>query len=46
MKNAVKFWNSLSLVKQIIIGLIIGIILALTLGDKVSGIDPHHRRAA
>ena len=38
MKNAVKFWNSLSLVKQIIIGLIIGIILALTLGDKVSGI--------
>lgn len=38
MKNAVKFWNSLSLVKQIIVGLIIGIILALTLGDKVSGI--------
>jgi serine/threonine transporter len=38
MKNAIKFWNSLSLVKQIIIGLIIGIILALTLGDKVSGI--------
>lgn len=38
MKSAVKFWNSLSLVKQIIIGLIIGIILALTLGDKVSGI--------
>ena len=38
MKNTVKFWNSLSLVKQIIIGLIIGIILALTLGDKVSGI--------
>lgn len=38
MKNAVKFWNSLSLVKQIIIGLIIGIILALTLGDRVSGI--------
>ena len=38
MKSAVKFWNSLSLVKQIIVGLIIGIILALTLGDKVSGI--------
>ncbi len=38
MKNAVRLWNSLSLVKQIIVGLIIGIILALTLGDKVSGI--------
>ena len=29
MKSIVKGWNSLSLVKQIVIGLIIGIILAL-----------------
>lgn len=38
MKNALKAWNKLSLVQQIIIGLIIGIILALTVPDKVSGI--------
>ncbi|MFP7494380.1 serine/threonine transporter SstT [Terribacillus saccharophilus] len=33
MKNALKLWNRLSLVQQIIIGLIIGIILALTIPD-------------
>lgn len=38
MKNALKAWNRLSLVQQIIIGLVIGIILALTVPDKVSGI--------
>ncbi|QQZ07659.1 serine/threonine transporter SstT [Heyndrickxia vini] len=31
MKNLVKKWNQISLVKQIIVGLIIGIILAITL---------------
>lgn len=38
MSSLFKAWNSLSLVKQIIIGLAIGIILALTVPDKVSGI--------
>lgn len=38
MKELLKAWNRISLVKQIIIGLIIGIILALTVPDKVSGI--------
>lgn len=33
MRNALKLWNRLSLVQQIIIGLIIGIILALTIPD-------------
>ncbi|MFP7255045.1 serine/threonine transporter SstT [Terribacillus goriensis] len=33
MRNALKMWNRLSLVQQIIIGLIIGIILALTIPD-------------
>ena len=33
MKNLLNKWNQLSLVKQIIIGLIIGIILALTIPD-------------
>jgi|SRR5680860_156664 len=33
MKNLMNKWNKLSLVKQIIIGLIIGIILALTIPD-------------
>lgn len=37
-KNLLKTWNKLSLVQQIIIGLIIGIILAMTVPDKVSGI--------
>ena len=30
MKNLLKKWNSISLVKRIIVGLIIGIILGLT----------------
>ena len=38
MRQALKAWNRLSLVQQIIIGLVIGIILALTVPDKVSGI--------
>lgn len=38
MKNLFKAWNSLSLVKQIIVGLIIGVILALTVPKQVSGI--------
>ncbi|MEH7356978.1 serine/threonine transporter SstT [Neobacillus drentensis] len=33
MKNLMKKWNQVSLVKQIIIGLIIGIILAVTIPD-------------
>ncbi|MDD7718997.1 MAG: serine/threonine transporter SstT [Eubacteriaceae bacterium] len=38
MKELLKAWNKLSLVVQIAIGLVIGIILALTVPDKVSGI--------
>lgn len=38
MKELFNAWNRISLVKQIIIGLIIGIVLALTIPDKVSGI--------
>ncbi|MBS6178416.1 serine/threonine transporter SstT [Emergencia timonensis] len=38
MKNLFKTWNKISLVKQIIIGLLIGIILALTVPEQVSGI--------
>ncbi len=38
MKNLLNAWNKLSLVKQIIIGLAIGIILALTVPTHVSGI--------
>lgn len=38
MKELFKAWNRLSLVMQIAIGLVIGIILALTAPDKVSGI--------
>ena len=38
MKNLLNSWNRLSLVKQIIIGLVIGIILALTVPEYVSGI--------
>ncbi|SKA96907.1 serine/threonine transporter [Caloramator quimbayensis] len=34
MKDLIKKWNQLSLVKRIIIGLIIGIILALTVPEK------------
>ncbi|MGN0714562.1 MAG: serine/threonine transporter SstT [Anaerovoracaceae bacterium] len=38
MKELFKKWNRLSLVQQIIIGLIIGIVLALAAPDKLSGI--------
>ena len=38
MKNLLSKWNKMSLVKQIIIGLVIGIILALTLPEQLSGI--------
>lgn len=38
MKNLLNAWNKLSLVKQIIIGLVVGIILALTVPTQVSGI--------
>lgn len=38
MKTLLQTWNRISLVKQIIIGLIIGIVLALTLPAQVSGI--------
>lgn len=37
-KNLFKAWNKLSLVQQILIGLIIGIILAVTVPEYVSGI--------
>lgn len=36
MKNLLATWNKLSLVKQIIIGLVIGIVLAVTIPDKVA----------
>ena len=38
MSNLMKKWNSLSLVKRIFVGLIIGITLALTVPEQVSGI--------
>ncbi len=38
MKNVLQAWNRLSLVKQIIIGLIVGIVLALAVPEQVSGI--------
>ena len=38
MSNHMKKWNSLSLVKRIFVGLIIGIALALTVPEQVSGI--------
>lgn len=38
MKNLLQAWNKISLVKQIIIGLAIGIVLALTVPTQVSGI--------
>lgn len=37
-KDLLKTWNKISLVKQIIIGLLIGIILALTVPEQLSGI--------
>lgn len=39
MKQLLQIWNKMSLVQQIIIGLIIGIVLSLTIPDKVSGIS-------
>ena len=39
MKNLLLKWNRVSLVKQILIGLIIGIILALSIPDAVQGIS-------
>ena len=38
MKNLLHEWNQISLVKQIIIGLIVGIVLALVVPEQVSGI--------
>lgn len=38
MKQILQIWNKMSLVQQIIIGLVIGIVLSLTIPDKVSGI--------
>ncbi|MEG0855373.1 MAG: serine/threonine transporter SstT [Terrisporobacter sp.] len=39
MKNLVNKWNNISLVKRIIVGLIIGITLALTIPDAVAPIS-------
>ena len=38
MGNLIKRWNHISIVKRIIMGLIIGIILGLTIPEKVKGI--------
>ena len=40
MKNLLKAWNRLSLVKQIIIGLVFGIVLALVAPQQLGGIMP------
>ena len=40
MKEFLKAWNRLSLVKQIIIGLVIGIVLALVAPQQLGGIMP------
>ena len=40
MKEFLKAWNRLSLVKQIIIGLVIGIVLALVAPQQLGGIVP------
>ena len=40
MKDFLKAWNRLSLVKQIIIGLVIGIVLALVAPQQLGGIMP------
>ena len=37
-KNLIKAWNQISLVKQIIIGLLIGIVLAVAFPARLSGI--------
>lgn len=38
MNNLLAKWNQISLVKRIIIGLIIGIILALTVPEQAKGV--------
>lgn len=38
MKNLFNKWNSINLVNRIIIGIVIGVILALTIPEQVSGI--------
>ena len=38
MKRLLQKWNSINLVNRIIIGIVIGVVLALTIPDKVSGI--------
>ena len=38
MNNIIKKWNQISLVKRIIIGLIIGILLALTIPEQAKGV--------
>lgn len=38
MKNLVGKWNQISLVKRIVIGIIVGVILALTLPNAASGV--------
>lgn len=39
LKNLLVRWNQISLVKRIVIGIIVGLILALTVPDYVSGIS-------
>lgn len=39
LKNLLEHWNKISLVKQIIIGLVIGIILAVTLPEQLAGVS-------
>ncbi len=39
MKNLILKWNQVSLVKRILIGLIIGIILAVTIPDAVKWVS-------
>ena len=38
MNNIIKKWNQISLVKRIIIGLVIGILLALTIPEQAKGV--------
>ncbi len=38
LKGLLKAWNNISLVKQIILGLVVGIVLALTIPEYVGGI--------
>lgn len=39
MKNLLMKWNQMSLVKRIMVGIIVGVILALTLPNAVSGVS-------